>query len=217
MADMGRRPQPEIRERLLDACTSYALECGLPDRMGPLAAAAGTSTRMLVYHFGTRDQLLVALLRHGGRRLHAEVAELSKALADGDCGLDEIVERFSDLYGSGYAELLVGLRQAGWRERGSGLMSDLVAVLHERRPEPRPPIADTQLAIAALNQALLAEALLGPSSRRAAGHTSRAGASEQRTWWVAALTTLLRLDDLAPDRASPRVHATSGARPGRPS
>ncbi|MDO8189410.1 TetR/AcrR family transcriptional regulator [Conexibacter sp. JD483] len=59
---MGRRPQPEIRERLLDACTSYALDHGLPDRMAPLADAAGTSTRMLVYHFGTRDQLLRELL-----------------------------------------------------------------------------------------------------------------------------------------------------------
>jgi AcrR family transcriptional regulator len=68
MADMGRRPQPEIRERLLDACTSYALECGLPDRMGPLAAAAGTSTRMLVYHFGSRDLLLREVLRRARQR-----------------------------------------------------------------------------------------------------------------------------------------------------
>jgi AcrR family transcriptional regulator len=65
---MGRRPQPEIREHLLDACTSYALEHGLPDRMRPLAAAAGTSTRMLVYHFGTRDQLLREVLRSARAR-----------------------------------------------------------------------------------------------------------------------------------------------------
>jgi AcrR family transcriptional regulator len=65
---MGRRPQPEIRERLLDACTSHALESGLPDRMGPLAAAAGTSTRMLVYHFGSRDQLLREVLRRARQR-----------------------------------------------------------------------------------------------------------------------------------------------------
>jgi AcrR family transcriptional regulator len=65
---MGRRPQPEIRERLLDACTSYALEHGLPDRMSPLAAAAGTSTRMLVYHFGTRDRLLREVLGRARER-----------------------------------------------------------------------------------------------------------------------------------------------------
>jgi len=37
MFDMGRRPQPDIKNRLLDACTDYALEHGLPDRLGPLA------------------------------------------------------------------------------------------------------------------------------------------------------------------------------------
>src|SRR4051794_22626111 len=60
---MGRQRQPQIRQRLLDACTDHALEHGLPDRLGPLAAAAGTSNRMLIYHFGTRDELLSEVLR----------------------------------------------------------------------------------------------------------------------------------------------------------
>lgn len=59
---MGRRPQPEIRQRLLDACTDFALERGLPSRLEPFATAAGTSARMLVYHFGTRDALLREVL-----------------------------------------------------------------------------------------------------------------------------------------------------------
>jgi len=65
---MGRRPQPEIRQRLLDACTDHALAQGLPDRLEPLAAAAGTSARMLIYHFGTRDALLLAVLRQARQR-----------------------------------------------------------------------------------------------------------------------------------------------------
>jgi AcrR family transcriptional regulator len=65
---MGRRPQPEIRQRILDACTDYALERGLPDRLAPLAGAAGTSNRMLIYHFGTRDGLLLEVLRQARRR-----------------------------------------------------------------------------------------------------------------------------------------------------
>ncbi len=65
---MGRRPQPEIKQRLLDACTDHALEHGLPDRLGPLAAAAGTSNRMLIYHFGTRDGLLREILRRARQR-----------------------------------------------------------------------------------------------------------------------------------------------------
>ncbi len=65
---MGRQRQPQIRQRLLDACTDYALEQGLPDRLAPLAAAAGTSTRMLIYHFGTRDGLLREILGQARQR-----------------------------------------------------------------------------------------------------------------------------------------------------
>jgi len=65
---VGRHLQPEIRQRILAACTDYSLEHGLPDRLGPLAAAAGTSSRMLIYHFGTRDQLLREILGQARER-----------------------------------------------------------------------------------------------------------------------------------------------------
>ncbi len=65
---MGRRPQPEIREELLDACTDHALEHGLPDRLEPFAEATGVSSRMLLYHFGTRDALLRAVLERARAR-----------------------------------------------------------------------------------------------------------------------------------------------------
>jgi AcrR family transcriptional regulator len=65
---VGRHPQPQIKQRLLDACTDYALEHGLPDRLGPLAAAAGTSSRMLIYHFETRDGLLREILGQARQR-----------------------------------------------------------------------------------------------------------------------------------------------------
>ena len=73
---MGRRPQPEIKKRLLDACTDHALAHGLPGRLEPLAAAAGTSARMLIYHFGTRDALLRAVLERARQRQLAAFGEL---------------------------------------------------------------------------------------------------------------------------------------------
>lgn len=76
MRGVGRRPRPEIRERLLDACTDHALDHGLPDRLGPLAAAAGTSDRMLVYHFGTRDGLLREVLGRARERQLAAFTDL---------------------------------------------------------------------------------------------------------------------------------------------
>lgn len=68
MRDVGRRPQPYLKEQLLDACTDHALAHGLPDRLAPLVSATGTSARMLVYHFGTRDALLRAVLVRARQR-----------------------------------------------------------------------------------------------------------------------------------------------------
>src|SRR5580698_59621 len=79
---MGRHRQPQIRQRLLDACTDHALAHGLPDRLGPLATAAGTSTRMLIYHFGTRDGLLREVLRQARQRQRDDFGALLQVRSD---------------------------------------------------------------------------------------------------------------------------------------
>ncbi|MFJ6913061.1 TetR/AcrR family transcriptional regulator [Streptomyces sp. NPDC101133] len=73
---MGRHKQPEIRDRILDACVDHALVHGLPDRLEPFATASGTSARMLIYHFGTRDALLRETLRRARRRQRDFFGEL---------------------------------------------------------------------------------------------------------------------------------------------
>jgi AcrR family transcriptional regulator len=79
---VGRHPQPQIRQRLLDACTDYALEHGLPDRLGPLAIATGTSSRMLIYHFETRDGLLREILGQARRRQLEAFTDLLRVRPD---------------------------------------------------------------------------------------------------------------------------------------
>ncbi|MEU7614119.1 TetR/AcrR family transcriptional regulator [Micromonospora sp. NPDC049204] len=69
---MGRRPQPEIRERLLDGCVDHLLEHGLPvTSLTPVAAAVGVSPRMLIYHFTTKDRLVRSALIEARRRQRA--------------------------------------------------------------------------------------------------------------------------------------------------
>ena len=65
---MGRRPQPEIRENLLDRCTDYALQHGLPETLDPIAEATGVSARMPLYPFESRDHLLKAILTRARSR-----------------------------------------------------------------------------------------------------------------------------------------------------
>jgi AcrR family transcriptional regulator len=57
------------RDELAAAATDYALEHGLVGlSLRPLAEALGTSDRMLVYHFGTKDELVATILRTSNDR-----------------------------------------------------------------------------------------------------------------------------------------------------
>jgi len=61
---VGRAPDPQIKEQLLEAVSDYLLEHGLAGlSLRPLAAEVGTSPRMLIYHFGSKEQLLAEALR----------------------------------------------------------------------------------------------------------------------------------------------------------
>lgn len=81
---MGRLKQPQIANELLERCTDYSLAHGLPERLDPLAGATGTSARMLLYHFGTRDALLQAILRQARKRQIASFTEWLRARSDED-------------------------------------------------------------------------------------------------------------------------------------
>jgi AcrR family transcriptional regulator len=65
------------REHLLDAAVEYAATNGISDlSLRQLAAALGTSHRMLVYHFGSKEGLLVAVVRAVEERQRRFLAEL---------------------------------------------------------------------------------------------------------------------------------------------
>jgi AcrR family transcriptional regulator len=58
------RPSTNTRERLLAAAIDYAAEHGLADlSLRALAAALGTSHRVLIFHFGSKEGLLVEVVR----------------------------------------------------------------------------------------------------------------------------------------------------------
>ena len=57
------------RDDLTEAATDYALEHGLIGlSLRPLAAELGTSDRMLIYHFGSMDELVAAVLATSNER-----------------------------------------------------------------------------------------------------------------------------------------------------
>lgn len=68
------------RQRLLDAAIDHVAEHGIGDlSLRGLAAALGTSHRMLIHHFGSKDGLWVAIVQEVERRQRDSIAELAPA------------------------------------------------------------------------------------------------------------------------------------------
>ncbi|BBY41658.1 hypothetical protein MMAN_57920 [Mycobacterium mantenii] len=74
---MARTPDTERRRQLLDALIAEFATGGIGDRsLREVAAAVGTSHRMLLHHFGSREDLLVAIVEEVERRQMGLLAEL---------------------------------------------------------------------------------------------------------------------------------------------
>jgi AcrR family transcriptional regulator len=72
--------ESDSREALLGRVLGYAAREGIADRsLRAIAAGAGTSHRMLLYHFGSREGLLVAIVAAIEARQRAAMAELMAA------------------------------------------------------------------------------------------------------------------------------------------
>ena len=74
--------QPAARERLLDAVVEHFTADGLGEQsLRRIAEAVGTSHRMLLYHFGSKDGLFLAVAQEVERRTRSQVKLLSPSAA----------------------------------------------------------------------------------------------------------------------------------------
>ena len=106
-------PPPHPRQRLLDAAIAHVAAHGLGDlSLRELAAAIGTSHRMLIYHFGSKQGLMVAIVQEVEARtrelfaafatdMHLSPLEAGRAFWQklSDPSLDQNVRLFFELYG----------------------------------------------------------------------------------------------------------------------
>jgi AcrR family transcriptional regulator len=194
-----RRSPEESRRAILEAAAVLLIEGGpRAVQVRAVAERVGMTDAGVAHHFGSRDALLLALLRHGAHRLRESVQEAAARWMDQGADVAGLVARMAAVYAEGYGELAIALHAAGWRDERSGLLDPVVDALHQARRRadvPSPRKEDTRLAVAALHQALATEAVYGPAFRRSAGISPRAASSSTRqlAWWTATLEQRLGL------------------------
>ncbi len=92
IAKRSTTPAGSPKEQLLERTIDHLAQHGLVDSsLREVAAAIGTSHRMLIYHFGSKEDLLVEVIRavEGRQR-----AVMSKLLAASDDSLGDVARRF---------------------------------------------------------------------------------------------------------------------------
>ena len=155
-------PTSQARERLLAAAVRHALDAGIADlSLRQLAAAIGTSHRMLLYHFGSREGLLVAVTQAVEEQQRAALLESGTTPQDARRSW----ERLSDpklwpqerLFFELYAYALRG--RPGTEGFLDGIVESWVApvaaALVEAGADERTARADARLAVAVVRGLLL--------------------------------------------------------------
>ncbi len=75
------------RQQLLEKCLKHLLRHGVANlSLRPLAAAAGTSARMLVHHFGSKEKLIAAVMEKVHVRFQASLQANLRQAANASAG-----------------------------------------------------------------------------------------------------------------------------------
>lgn len=188
-----RRSAAESQRLILDAAAQLLAEGGVEAvQVRAVARRVGMTDAGINHHFGTRDRLLEALLRHGGRQLRRSVQDVQSRWLDDEHGVRALVDALAGVYRQGYAELALALHVAGWRDHTTGLLDPVVDALHARGGRRRSK-AELRLAVAALHQAIALDPLFGSAFRRSAGIPAHRAddPADQLAWWTTTLASLV--------------------------
>ncbi|MCZ8182410.1 MAG: TetR/AcrR family transcriptional regulator [Beijerinckiaceae bacterium] len=140
------------RNVMLEAMARHALEHGLSAAsLRPLAKAAGTSDRMLIYHFGSKDRLVDELLHFLASDLAAKLdgsLPPNRALSVHDC-VTEIIGLLRSKPFHAYTRIwldIVAKASCGdgsHRRVGGGIIDGYTDWLEKRLPADTPDMAGT--------------------------------------------------------------------------
>ncbi|MDG5747153.1 TetR/AcrR family transcriptional regulator [Qipengyuania sp. XHP0207] len=160
---------PLSRETLLPRLAAHVLEHGLAGAsLRPLARAAGTSDRMLIYHFGSKDGLVTALLEHVAG-MYASALEMAyptePAASRRDCAQRLLAIGRAPMFASFlrlWWEIVAGAAtgDAAFRASAAAMMDSQLAWFEAHLPPDDPdPKAGARLVALAVEGALMMDAI----------------------------------------------------------
>jgi AcrR family transcriptional regulator len=178
------------REDLLAAAYAYASQHGLADlSLRPLAAAIGSSPRVLLYLFGSKEGLIKALLQ----RSRSEELQLLAEIRAGTGGVLAVAERIWDWLSAGHRRGLLSLwleayarslvePDGAWADFARSTVADWLELLASRQSDPDTAAARSErtLVLAVLRGALIDLLATGETQRVSDAVGSFLGSSRSR-------------------------------------
>jgi AcrR family transcriptional regulator len=184
-----RRTADQARRAILEVAERHLAERGIQGvKLNAVASDLGITHQAILRHFGSREELLRALLRRAGARLRDELM----AAAAGPHDAPRLLERLADAVGRTFrttARLSAWLVLSGRRTHGAGLFRDAIDAIEiqrgsaARRSEPD----DARFAVYLLALVAWAEPLAGEALQRAADLPGDDATAKQFRAWLVGL------------------------------
>lgn len=181
-----RRTAEDARKLILDAAEKRLIASG-PEaiRLQDIAADIGIAHAVISHHFGSREGLMEALMRHASERLQEAIIRMLATPRVGDPAQDRLEQihrgielAVQEIAGQGYGRLWAWLVFSGrdWRALVEGLFTGFARIFHAFRVQwsvedgqPTPKMEDTQFWIMLGVRAFIGEALSGPYAQLTVG------------------------------------------------
>jgi len=165
------------RELILDATEKRLVVAGPSGiRLQEVAADAGVSHPTVLHHFGSRAELVKAVITRSMNAINARLVEAIQASAGDDAQLEGLLDNVAAaLEESGHARVVLWLALEGHRiDAAEARLADVVDAAHAlrlaRRPTaPKPSRDDTARTVVLAALALVGGAVLGEAMLENAG------------------------------------------------
>ncbi len=208
-APRRRRSAEDAKRAILDAAASrFAADGPAGIRLQQIAADVGVSHPAVLHHFGSREDLMRAVIERAFGALREELLAVLTTPDPSAIDGPALIERvFETLGGHGQARLMAWLALSGHaddtrrRDNGAFFIRELAQAVHTQRRSAfvgsgrrTPPFEDSLFAILLTTLALIGDALLGEPARASCGLEDPDAGRRFRKWFAEMLVAYLASD-----------------------